>query len=599
METSVSRRNFVAGAMGATALGAAAGVAGSVARAAEASAESETSAAASAAGETTESGETTASWRIAPDPVDASEIVATYDTEIGIIGLGHAGLAVMRGAAEAGAQVVAVEAMQKDMWWTIGHDIGNLNSEHNRALGVPDIDPVEFLNDWMMMANNKCNAYFVSYFAQHSGETIDWWLDKADQDLVSQMRVGFFPDNEYTIHDLNNGLHYYAGNLEIWTDIWAARESGTPGEDINADMLNNTDGLELKDIDRSNLDYVEQTYPDTVTTLFNTKGYYLLQDEEGGKVTGFVAKGEDGYIQVNCSKGVVLAGGGFGGNEEMRNDLLDWVKRMYTPDKDMMCMFDRDGSAIAMGVWAGGRLESEISSMNFDTTYCPDVLPGPLWVDDDGNRFQNEATGGTEINGLFMARAKRGRQISIFDNTLEQQLNSGFPCHSGMDWSNGWDVPNALAKFQAAEGAGAEGANGYYSADTIEELASYLYPDDEATQQNFLATIEEYNAVCAAGIDTDFGKDPHFLIPVENGPFYAHANEGAPAFALVTTGGFVTTDSQQVVDDYYQPIEGLYATGNCCGLRFGPTYITPIPGVSVGMCYTLGRKLGEDLAAME
>ena len=249
-----------------------------------------------------------------------------------------------------------------------------------------------------------------------------------------------------------------------------------------------------------------------------------------------------------------------------------------------------------MGVWAGGRLEPEISSMNFDTTYCPDILPGPLWLDADGRRFQNEAFAGTELNGLFMARAKRGDLTSIFDATLEVQLNSGLPCHSGMDWSNGWDVPDALAKFKAAEGAGAAGnGEGYFAADTLDELADYIGFDEEA-KQNFLDTVEEYNEMCATGVDSAFGKDPHYLLPVATPPFYAHVSQPHPGFALVTTGGFVTTNDQQVVDDYYNPIPGLYATGNCCGMRFGPTYITPIPGVSVVMCYTLGRKLGTHLA---
>jgi fumarate reductase flavoprotein subunit len=65
----------------------------------------------------------------------------------------------------------------------------------------------------------------------------------------------------------------------------------------------------------------------------------------------------------------------------------------------------------------------------------------------------------------------------------------------------------------------------------------------------------------------------------------------------VTTGGFVTTNDQQVLNEDYQPIEGLYASGNTCGMRFGPEYITPIPGVSIGMCLTLGRELGKYLAA--
>ena len=279
----------------------------------------------------------------------------------------------------------------------------------------------------------------------------------------------------------------------------------------------------------------------------------------------------------------------------MREDLLGYVVNMYTPDESMSCMFDRDGSAISMGVWAGGHLESEISTMNFDVTYCPDVLPGPLWLNERGERFQNEASGGTELNGLLMARSIRGAVSSIFDKNYKTQILRGFPAHSALDYSSEWEVDSMAAKLTAAEGKGAEGNNGYYCADTLDELADSLgYTGEGKTA--FLASIEEYNAVCDAGKDTDFGQDSHFLCAVKEGPFYAHKNQGAPGFALVTTGGFVTTGSQQVVNDYYKPIEGLYATGNNCGMRFGNTYITPIPGVSVGMCITLGRDLGMHLA---
>ena len=582
METNMSRRNFVAAS--ATGLAASAAVAGTAL--ADAPAVEQDAA-------------QTSSWRVAPEPVDASKIVATYDVEIGIVGLGHAGVAVFRSAAEEGANVLAVETMPRDSWWTIGHDIGHVNSRYLLDRGVPEIDPVEFVNNWMLMANNKANASFVSYFAHNSGDAIDWLLEKADPELIEQSRVSYFPDNEYTVHELSNGLHYYASTLNIWPAEQQAHAVTEPGDAVDANMLNNTpDYFEVKDIDYANLDYVVDTYADTAQALFGTKASYLLKDDDG-RVSGFVAEGPDGYVQVNCSKGVVLAGGGFGGNEEMRNDLLKFVNDMYTPDEQMMCMFDRDGSAIAMGVWAGGHLEPEISSMNFDTTYCPDVLPGPLWVNDRGERFQNEAFGGTELNGLFMARSMRGHQISVFDSTIDTQLLAGFPCHSAPDYSDEWTMESLKAKFHRAEGKGAEGNDGqYFCADTLDELADYLGFDDKA-KETFLATVERYNELCEAGVDEDFGKDPHFLHAVSEPPFYAHANAGAPGFALVTTGGFVTTNDQQVVDDYYNPIEGLYATGNCCGLRFGPTYITPMPGVSLGMCYTLGRKLGADLAHKE
>jgi len=130
-------------------------------------------------------------------------------------------------------------------------------------------------------------------------------------------------------------------------------------------------------------------------------------------------------------------------------------------------------------------------------------------------------------------------------------------------------------------------------ADTIEQLAEYIGVEPA----DLSATVEQYNKVCAEGYDSDFAKDPHFLNAVAKAPFYAHVTTPSLGFALVTTGGFVTTNDQQVMNEDYQPIEGLYASGNTCGMRFGPEYITPIPGVSIGMCLTLGRELGKYLAA--
>ncbi len=79
-------------------------------------------------------------------------------------------------------------------------------------------------------------------------------------------------------------------------------------------------------------------------------------------------------------------------------------------------------------------------------------------------------------------------------------------------------------------------------------------------------------------------------------PFYAHVAVPTMGSGLVTTGGFVTTDDQQVLDMEYNPIPGLYCSGNTCGLRFGPSYVTPIPGVSIGMALTLGKLCGDHCA---
>ena len=48
-------------------------------------------------------------------------------------------------------------------------------------------------------------------------------------------------------------------------------------------------------------------------------------------------------------------------------------------------------------------------------------------VDENGQRFQNEAFAGPEINGFFMARAKRGNITSIYDSTYEIQILRASP----------------------------------------------------------------------------------------------------------------------------------------------------------------------------
>lgn len=532
-----------------------------------------------------EASEQASSWRTAPEAIPDSEITKTYDVDVAIIGMGYAGLSCYRELAEEGKNVLVLEAMPRESWWTVGHDIGHINSDYLLSHGVPKVDEVEFVNNWMMQTHGKANTALVMKFAKNSGSTVDWWLDKINPDTLAKTRIQFWPDNEYTVHQLNNGMHYYTGTLEWWENYWENPASG--------EKNNNTAGqLELKDLSWDNYNYVEENFSDNATALFGTKGVQLVMD--GAKVTGVIARDGDGnYLKINAKNGVVLAGGGFGGNKEMMDDLLPDIKRLFTKDEDFFAPFGRDGSTIQMGVWAGGRLEGDISTMNFDSMAVPDYLPGPLWVDENGQRFQNEAFAGPEINGFFMARAKRGNITSIYDSTYETQILRGFPGHQAFEYDMPAVVEAMKGNFEAAKAAGAEGDNGWYCADTIEQLAEYIGVEPAALS----ATVEQYNKVCAEGYDSDFAKDPHFLNAVAKAPFYAHVTTPSLGFALVTTGGFVTTNDQQVLNEDYQPIEGLYASGNTCGMRFGPEYITPIPGVSIGMCLTLGRELGKYLAA--
>lgn len=136
--TLVDRRGFLigAGAVSAAMIAATAGFA----QAEEAPAEVAGDAAANEA-------EPAADWHVAPeDPTEASE---TYDCDVLVIGLGHAGSCALRAAAEAGASVAAFEASTEDGHMVMGGgQVGHINSQFLKDRGVPEVDVVEFVNDW-------------------------------------------------------------------------------------------------------------------------------------------------------------------------------------------------------------------------------------------------------------------------------------------------------------------------------------------------------------------------------------------------------------------------------------------------------------------
>lgn len=89
---------------------------------------------------------------------------------------------------------------------------------------------------------------------------------------------------------------------------------------------------------------------------------------------------------------------------------------------------------------------------------------------------------------------------------------------------------------------------------------------------NLAQTVARYNELCASGEDTDFGKKPGDLIPLEEGPYYAIEESGC---CLVTVNGLRIDADSRVLTGAGAPIEGLYALGN--GLRQlfnGPTPTT-------------------------
>lgn len=89
-------------------------------------------------------------------------------------------------------------------------------------------------------------------------------------------------------------------------------------------------------------------------------------------------------------------------------------------------------------------------------------------------------------------------------------------------------------------------------ADTLDELAQKLGINAEGLKQ----TVEDYNAPCAAGEDTQYGKDPGCLYPVLEPPFYGC--ERMPGIAWGVNGGVAIDMHGRVLTSTGEVIDGLY-----------------------------------------
>ena len=240
-----------------------------------------------------------------------------------------------------------------------------------------------------------------------------------------------------------------------------------------------------------------------------------------------------------------------------------------------------------------------------------------LRVNAHGKRYSNEGFGTHILAATPGAKQPDGMLWGIFDSNIFEEVTYQAANHAVFDYTDEKELQklkNALEKADQARKAGNDAASiqdkagavrPLYSADTLEELAEKLFTEEE-DRSAFLKSINRYNELCDKGHDDDFGKDAQLLHPIRKGPFYACGNRkdsrkpgGQSLKILVTVSGLMINENQQVLGEGFEPIPGLFATGNCSGCRFGFQYTTSLPGQSISMAQTLGRELGKELAEME
>lgn len=535
-----------------------------------------------------------AAWRIPPEPIPEDKILNTYEADVVVVGAGHSGVAVARTCAEAGLSVRVIETMVEKNYWAYGIDFGHINSEFLRSKGVPPVDEIEFFNDWQLRSGNRSNPRLVMQFVKNCGSCFDWFLEALSEEQRNNVYIRYWPAPKKYSNNIC-GIKTWIGTATFPEELWHD-----------------------KGITEAVVANIERAKQHGALFHFSTVAEQLEKD--GSCVTAVIARERHGgYVRFRAAKGVVLAAGDFAHNDEMMRDLCDELVTLAASEDQRITGLSRDGSGIRMGVWAGGRMvPGPIACMGGNTAAPNSPLfqaTATLWLDGNNKRFCNEGFGDSEFSGLEAARIKTPRLVNLFDNKIDDILQRQPPIHGSL-WVNNPEDPRMVTAADYITGAQKAGKDGYaikdprapkgvesprlYAADSLEELADMLGFTGQL-KQNMLDSVARYNEACRRGRDEDFGKDPSLLFPLDTPPYYAMLTDrtkGGAMGPMVTVDGLWTDDNQQVYDQQLDPIPGLYATGNCCGRRFGVQYSTPVSGVSIGIAWTLGRELGKHLAAL-
>lgn len=526
----IDRRGFLKGAALAGGAAAFTGLAGCAP--ASSKADSTTSATSS---NTTDSA-TAKSWRDSPEPI--TDISETIDCDVVVVGAGAAGTCAVLAATEAGAKVVCLQ--KSPMVMTHGQVYSAVNTRWMKEAGV-ELDLDELAAAHVRANGCKPNHLFIRYILEESAKTIEWMADTCGQDFsfMNQSSNDPYPYDTPA---------YPTGHAFPDKAIGAAQKMAEVAEEKGAKFY------------------------------YETPGVQLVMD--GDNVKGVIGEQKDGkYLQVNASKGVILATGDYASNYDMAKDMCPGVVdtfNYYSPN-------DNTGEGHQMGLWAGGVMERGNHSKmchphsgndGTELTDAPIKSDAFLWVNQYGERFCNE----DQEYGMICNQAlKQPGQMYfiVMDDDFDAQRA---------------EMRNPRPAPQDEEIQKAKDLGYWKDADTIEALAETFQIDGAALK----ATVDRYNEMVDAGIDSDYAKNPKCLKPIKKAPFHIVRTYTPSDVAL---GGLMVDMNMQVVRENGTAIQGLYAVGNCQGGGFGADdYSFAINGFSLGRAAVTGRLAGENAA---
>jgi fumarate reductase flavoprotein subunit len=320
----------------------------------------------------------------------------------------------------------------------------------------------------------------------------------------------------------------------------------------------------------------------------------ILKERTG--TSGVIVELNGKEVEVAC-RAVVIASGGYANNPE-------WIKkytglelgRTITPMGNTGKMGDGIRMAWEMGAAAEGmgvlhmiRVAPCSPEFPFMNAVEGAAIQPVLWVDPKGERFCDEGIAYYDTSlGNVNSRYKQGYTFCLFDDSIKKHFTEkGVFRGMGTIVSPGsklHDLDEKIESFLSLNSAEFFGAN------SIEELAKKM----EVNPETLKNTVRQYNAFCAQGRDAEFAKDPEYLLPLTGPRFYAAK---ARTCFLGTMGGIKINHRTEAVDEYGDPIPGIYAAGLDAGGLHAESYsMRDTSGIASAFAIITGRVAGENAA---
>ena len=474
-------------------------------------------------------------------------------TDVVVVGSGISGSAAAVAAAQNGARVILVEKQ--------GYIGGSLvASPGNMAVAE--------------VAENK------SYHLEPSDDTLDAAFARWSQKIADTQPASVMDETRVRVlmTESMKTLNWYSDMGAAFSPMMTVEANGLKTYRPNVPTMDSgLGGAQLMALLRSVGEANGAVY------MTDTAATSLIM--ENGKVAGITARTTGGEISIHAKK-VILACGGFGGNDEM---LLKSIPGLAETGYYYQGLASNTGDGIQMAKQVGAATYDEdwlvattlaphgdliaanrqfgklVEGMVYTVSPSGDAIPGAsiadqLLVNTRGVRVVNEAGNKSSQLAALMdsASAPYYALYSGVSGELEEILNSGL------------DTGHVV---KAAD---------------LAELARAVQMDAKTLEQ----TVAAYNKAAASGTDSQFGKSADRMHQIAaQGPYYLC--RVVPSF-VATMGGLLTDENYQVLDAYGNAFDGLYAVGEMAHrFLYTRNFIT---GASNGFCGTMGRWAGEHAA---